>query len=146
MGVQPEARALCSRSALPELQFCPCGLCLAKHVAGLRAAVMSVKMLLVHVDVKLAASDGCGTSMKDTLMQICVSVWRLSGDSDPGPRTTHASVLGLVECAPDREILLSHHVKEEVSEGCSTSNVVAHDPPGRGAAPAHKCARSHGKA
>ena len=52
-------------------------------------------------------------------------------------------VLGLVECAPDPEIRLRHHVKQEFSEGCSASNVVAHAPPGRGAA--HKCARRHGK-
>eukprot|EP00961_Rhodomonas_salina_P017794 239361-Rhodomonas_salina.1 len=38
------------------------------------------EMLQVHVDVKLAASDGCGTSRKDALMQICVSVWCLCGD------------------------------------------------------------------
>eukprot|EP00961_Rhodomonas_salina_P137644 1851629-Rhodomonas_salina.1 len=71
MGVQPAARALCSGSSLPALVFCPCGLCLTKNAAGLRAAVMSVEMLQVHVDVKLAASDCRGTSRKDTLMQIC---------------------------------------------------------------------------
>eukprot|EP00961_Rhodomonas_salina_P298372 3938014-Rhodomonas_salina.1 len=41
MGVQPAARPLCSGSAQPELQLCPCGLCLAKHAARLRAAIMS---------------------------------------------------------------------------------------------------------
>eukprot|EP00961_Rhodomonas_salina_P240310 3247038-Rhodomonas_salina.1 len=88
MGVQPAARAVCSRSvpdalsrqfsicatrssgsglqrascALescegisvpPALAFCPSGLCLAtgKNAAGLGAAVMSVEMLQVHVDV-----------------------------------------------------------------------------------------------
>eukprot|EP00961_Rhodomonas_salina_P004479 61137-Rhodomonas_salina.1 len=84
MGVQPAARVLCSGSAPPALAFCPCGLCLPKNrdAAGLRAAVMSVtvEMLQVHVDVKLAASDGRGTSRKDTLMRICVGVWRLCGD------------------------------------------------------------------
>eukprot|EP00961_Rhodomonas_salina_P207181 2796306-Rhodomonas_salina.1 len=42
----------------------------------------SIEMLQVHVDVKLAASDGSGTvtSTKDTLVWICVSVWRLCGD------------------------------------------------------------------
>eukprot|EP00961_Rhodomonas_salina_P186849 2522892-Rhodomonas_salina.1 len=82
MGVQPAARDVCSGSALPVLLFCPCGLCLAtgKITARLRAAVMSVEMLQVHMDVKLAASDGRGTSRKDALMWICVSVWRLCGD------------------------------------------------------------------
>eukprot|EP00961_Rhodomonas_salina_P288591 3900096-Rhodomonas_salina.1 len=80
MGVQPVARAVCSGSALPALPFCPCGLCLTKNTAGLRAAVMSVEMLQVHVDAKLAVSDGSGTSRKDTLMWICVGVWRLCGD------------------------------------------------------------------
>eukprot|EP00961_Rhodomonas_salina_P243836 3294808-Rhodomonas_salina.1 len=82
MGVQPAARALCqcSRSVPPALAFCPCGLCLAKNAAGLREAVMSIEMLQVHVDVKLAASDCRGTSRKDTLMRICVCVWRLCGD------------------------------------------------------------------
>eukprot|EP00961_Rhodomonas_salina_P094296 1268739-Rhodomonas_salina.1 len=55
------------------LQFCPCGLCLAENAPGLRAAVMSVEMLQVHVDVKLAGSDGRGTSRKDTLMLICIA-------------------------------------------------------------------------
>eukprot|EP00961_Rhodomonas_salina_P065039 875031-Rhodomonas_salina.1 len=71
MGVEPAARALCSRSAPPVLPFCPCGLCLAKNAAGQRASVTSVEMLQVHVDVKLAASDGRATSTKDTLMRIC---------------------------------------------------------------------------
>eukprot|EP00961_Rhodomonas_salina_P128778 1735085-Rhodomonas_salina.1 len=80
MGVQPAARALCSGSALPALPFCPCGLCLAKNAAGLKAAVMRVEMLQVHVDVKSAVSDGRVTSTKDALMRICVGVWRLCGD------------------------------------------------------------------
>eukprot|EP00961_Rhodomonas_salina_P021757 292687-Rhodomonas_salina.1 len=80
MGVQPAARALCSGSAPPALPFCPCGLCLAKNAAGLRAAVMSVEMLQVHVDVKFAASDRRGTSTMDALMRTCVGVWRLCGD------------------------------------------------------------------
>eukprot|EP00961_Rhodomonas_salina_P261389 3532675-Rhodomonas_salina.1 len=76
MGVQPAARAfkLCRGSVPPALAFCPCGLCLTKNAAGLRAAVMSVEMLQVHVDVKLAASDGRGTSRKDSLMRITSNV------------------------------------------------------------------------
>eukprot|EP00961_Rhodomonas_salina_P073456 987393-Rhodomonas_salina.1 len=49
-AVRPAARAICSRSVLPALPFCPCGLCLSKNAAGLRAAVMSFEMLQVHVD------------------------------------------------------------------------------------------------
>eukprot|EP00961_Rhodomonas_salina_P029348 395887-Rhodomonas_salina.1 len=52
-------------------------------------------------------------------------------------------VLGIVEGDPNRQIWLGHSLKEEFSEGCSTSNVVAHAPQGRCACP--KCARRHGK-
>eukprot|EP00961_Rhodomonas_salina_P300674 3940005-Rhodomonas_salina.1 len=55
MGMQSAARAFCSGSALPALLFCPYGLCLAKNAAGLRAAVMSVEMLQVHVDGQVSS-------------------------------------------------------------------------------------------